>query len=880
VTDLVNSTKIYINPNANPDGTYYGGNHTVAGAIRNNANNFDLNRNYPDPAGNQYPNGSRQIETQYFMDWAEERNFVMSANFHGGAELLNYPWDYTLNDHPDKQWWIFVCTEYATSAQNNSPSGYFTDYYSGFDMPGVTEGATWYEVSGSRQDYMQYYAHCREVTNEISSTKNPSASTLPNYWNYNYQALLMYIKQSHFGFRGLVKDACANIPVKAKIELVGHDGQNSHVFSALPVGNYHRPVKSGTYTIKASAPGYTDAQFTGVVISDNASVVRDFQLQPLPPDLQFAASKQFTCDGVIEFLNESIAPQDVVFTWHFGDGNSSTDPNPVHTYTVNGTYSVKLVAQSCAGNDSLVKTNYIVVSTAEPPVVADQSNCGPASFNFSASANGEVFWWDFTGAQLLETGSSFTTPMLSQTTQYLVSSFEPSPSCTGGKTDTIGGGAFATAASEQGLIFDAHKPIVINSTELFSSGSGNSVIKLLDNADNELANVNVSISAGHNIVPLDIPVPQGNGFKLVIAQTSAGLYINNTSPSNAGYPFDLCALMTITGSTQGNSYYHYFYNIEITEQATVFGALSNNTSTGGYFTNSNSHGLYFNCEEEVTLKSVKVYANSAGNRTITLRDGADNVVESQTVFIPNGESRVELDMVIPQGDNLKLMGPGTPNLWRDGAQNAPTLPYPFEVGDVISITGNSANNLRYYYYFYDWEVEKSSGCESQKIPVTAHIHTTPQAGFSWSEFMMTVTFTNFSSGGGSYLWDFGDGNSSNDVNPAHTYSSTGDYTVILTQTNDCGVDTFAGTLQVTDIEQYSSGNSIQCFPNPFNDNLTIKADVVIRSAELYSLQGRMLIRNEFNQREGMLNTAALPSGAYILRLISEGTAETRLIMKQ
>ena len=51
ITSLLDRTRICINPLSNPDGTYRGGNNTVARAMRYNANYVDLNRNYPDPFG-------------------------------------------------------------------------------------------------------------------------------------------------------------------------------------------------------------------------------------------------------------------------------------------------------------------------------------------------------------------------------------------------------------------------------------------------------------------------------------------------------------------------------------------------------------------------------------------------------------------------------------------------------------------------------------------------------------------------------------------------------------------------------------------------------------------------------------------------------------
>ncbi|HEX37573.1 MAG TPA: hypothetical protein ENG70_01745, partial [Candidatus Cloacimonetes bacterium] len=57
VTEMLNRIEIWINPNANPDGTYHGGNNTVYGAQRYNANGYDLNRNFPDPEDGMNPNG-------------------------------------------------------------------------------------------------------------------------------------------------------------------------------------------------------------------------------------------------------------------------------------------------------------------------------------------------------------------------------------------------------------------------------------------------------------------------------------------------------------------------------------------------------------------------------------------------------------------------------------------------------------------------------------------------------------------------------------------------------------------------------------------------------------------------------------------------------
>ena len=140
ITNIVNTTEIFINPLANPDGTYWGGNNSVNGARRYNANNVDLNRNYPDPEDGPHPDGnSWQTETIAFMELADSNNFSMAANFHGGEEVFNYPWDTWAKLAADDTWWQFVGHEYVDTVHVYSPSTYFSGLImvSPMDMPGI-----------------------------------------------------------------------------------------------------------------------------------------------------------------------------------------------------------------------------------------------------------------------------------------------------------------------------------------------------------------------------------------------------------------------------------------------------------------------------------------------------------------------------------------------------------------------------------------------------------------------------------------------------------------------------------------------------------------------------------------------------------------------
>jgi hypothetical protein len=276
ITSMVNGIEIWINPNANPDGTYWQGNDTVAGAMRYNANWVDLNRNFPDPVDGLHPDGEDwQPETLVFMALAEEKAFNMSANIHGGTEVCNYPWDTWEHLHADDDWWQYVCHQYADTAQFYSPPGYMNEY-----DDGITNGYAWYRITGGRQDFTTYFHNGREFTLEISDEKLLPASQLPALWNYNYRSLLNYMEQSMFGLRGVVRDSITGWPMVAEVQAVFHEQDSSWTYSRLPVGNYHRYLHEGTYTIRFSAPGYVSRIISGVTVTNGQATVLDVKLWP------------------------------------------------------------------------------------------------------------------------------------------------------------------------------------------------------------------------------------------------------------------------------------------------------------------------------------------------------------------------------------------------------------------------------------------------------------------------------------------------------------------------------------------------------------------------------------------------------------------------
>ena len=357
--NILNNVDLYIGPNTNPDGTFHGGNNNVNGATRYNANGVDMNRNYADPHEGPHPDGNPYaLETEWFMQFAQENNFVMGANYHGGAEVMNYPWDNTHTLHADDAWYQLISTEYVTLCRAIS-SSYMHDTYSS----GITNGASWYMIGGGRQDYMNGYAQCRELTIECSSTKLPSGSQMPNFWNINKNAIFAFVNQCLNGIHGVVTDAANGMPIEATVTLTGHDDQYSSVSTQLPGGDYHRPVKAGTYNLRITANGYEPFE-TSVTVADNQAITVNAQLTALEGILaDFTASATtVSVGGTVHFNDESWGAQINSWNWEFEGGTpaTSTDRNPNVTYSQAGTFGVRLTVTNADGDtDTKYMPNYI-----------------------------------------------------------------------------------------------------------------------------------------------------------------------------------------------------------------------------------------------------------------------------------------------------------------------------------------------------------------------------------------------------------------------------------------------------------------------------------------------------------------------------------------
>ncbi|BHF68392.1 Carboxypeptidase N catalytic chain [Sparganum proliferum] len=287
ITWLVKHTRIHLLPSMNPDG-YELADETEKNGLRGrqNANGVDLNRNFPDSDRlafqSEMDSSARlellaeyqhiprpETETLMIERWLRKVPFVLSANFHGGALVANYPFDGSLDGEtklspsPDDATFQALAKSYTeynlpmkTQSRRCAPEENFED--------GITNGAAWYSVSNGMQDYNYMESNCFELTLEVSCEKYPPAAKLPEFWKENRKSLLNFILQAHGGVKGMVyaESTRSRIPLAdATIQVVNitdpdHPKYIRHDVTSNSKGDYFRLLRPGTYLIGAIRPGY------------------------------------------------------------------------------------------------------------------------------------------------------------------------------------------------------------------------------------------------------------------------------------------------------------------------------------------------------------------------------------------------------------------------------------------------------------------------------------------------------------------------------------------------------------------------------------------------------------------------------------------------
>jgi hypothetical protein len=220
---------------------------------RFNANNSDLNRNFPDFTSDPRDTPTnRQPETKAVMALHDRHHFTHALNFHGGDVCFNMPWDTQANARTTERFGDDpLMQSLARTYADANPTMKAND--DGTFNKGVTYGYEWYEVDGGLQDWSSYYRRSFHATIELSYTKWPSADKLPAAWNENKESVLKYLEQGLQGIHLEVVDE-SGAPVVG-VSVAVSSATRSITYQTAFI---NRATLPGTQNVRLSKPGYQE----------------------------------------------------------------------------------------------------------------------------------------------------------------------------------------------------------------------------------------------------------------------------------------------------------------------------------------------------------------------------------------------------------------------------------------------------------------------------------------------------------------------------------------------------------------------------------------------------------------------------------------------
>jgi PKD repeat protein len=258
-TDLINSREIWLYYLVNPDG--------YVSMSRYNGNGVDINRDCGYMWGGEGYSTSAfsQPESRAVRTLQLDHDPVVFTCYHGGTEVISYPWSYKTEAPADA-----VHINNLASIYSNT-SGYANlGYGQGYNIM--------YQIFGSTKDNL--YGCLGQVgwSIEITNQKQPPSSQIGMYYGYNLPAMTEMVARAGYGVEGIVSDSLTGSPVKATVWVDNF----FPVYTDHQVGDYHKYVMPGTHTVKVKASGYITKTVTGVIVPAGGSVITNFQLAPDP----------------------------------------------------------------------------------------------------------------------------------------------------------------------------------------------------------------------------------------------------------------------------------------------------------------------------------------------------------------------------------------------------------------------------------------------------------------------------------------------------------------------------------------------------------------------------------------------------------------------
>jgi PKD repeat protein len=497
-----------------------------------------------------------------------------------------------------------------------------------------------------------------------------------------------------------------------------------------------------------------------------------------PPVTDFVADVTSGDAPLVVTFTDASTNNPTSWAWEFGDGSTSIEQNPVHTYSA-GTYTVNLTVNNADGSDKMVKTDYILVSTPKAPPVADfgadvTSGDAPLVVTFTdASTNNPTSWaWEFgDGSTSTDQDPVHTYSAGTYTVNLTVDNADGSDKLV--KTDYISVSTPKTppVADFTGSPTSGNEPLDVTFSDASTNNPASWAWEFGDGSTSTDQNPVHTYSAGTYTVNLTVNNADGSD-KMVKTNY---IMVSTSNPQKGprarfvAFPHQGQAPLTVRFKdlSRGNP----------TSWSWDFGdgsTLSTDQSPVHTYTNPGKYNV------SLTVR------NSGGSNTETQK----NLITVKAEKPPRAEfSANPRQGLAPLTVRFKDLSRGNPASWSwdfgDGStlstEQNPVHIYttPGKYNISLTVTNGAGS---------DTKIAKSLITVKAQKPPKAEFSANPRQGLA----PLTVRFRDLSLGKPtSWSWDFeNDGVvDSTEQNPVHTYTTPGKYNISLTVTNGAGSDT-------------------------------------------------------------------------------------------
>ncbi|WP_367390250.1 PKD domain-containing protein [Lewinella sp. LCG006] len=606
------------------------------------------------------------------------------------------------------------------------------------------------------------------------------------------------------------------------------------------------------------------------------------------------------------------------YLWDFGDGNTSSAPNPLHTYSANGIYTVSLSITNDCGTE--VITQEVDVEQAAPEAVfstlESAAGCAPLTITYlNQSLNADSYVWTFPG------GVPATSTLPNPTVTYLDAG---AYDVTLVATNQTGSSTSETQNFVE--VFPSPTGSFSYSSDLltaqFSSSVMNTDSYLWDFGDGATSTepnpTHIYGLSGTYTVSLSITNDCGTVVitEAVSVMRPIPLVIFTTEDSQQG-----CAPLTITfinQSTNANTYLWVFpggepsSSTEVNPTITyhipgIYDVQLNATNETGTNTlvaqfyvevNPEPNGNFFYTNNLLDVQFMSDVEN-ADSYLWNFGDGTTSTTANPShTYEMGGTYTVTLELTNACGTTLLTQEVGvmrpipsvafTTNGDTQGCapfsvtflnQTTDAVSYQWSFPGADPSASTDENPTVVYNTPGTYPVQLTATNETGDSMLTQidfiEVLSPPFGNFTAEVDLLTVAFTSTVSNANSYTWFFGDGNSSLEENPVHTYLEDGVYEVTLIVENDCGTVSISNSVSImtTSLEDVDLQMAWRLYPNPTRNSVWLEVidwpTTTAGTVTIFNALGEQMSRQSISLPSGNYRTPLslnLPAGVYWLRL--------------